>query len=103
MTTQPQNLSREMAHAYLTGTAPRTNPLSSLICQPIMRVFVQNKPNFRKAQMNVNVFFTKDYENELCQNIQKNKAKQTHGFGGQRGQGQAGQNVIVCKIASLLV
>ena len=25
---------------------------------------MQNKPNFRKAQMNVNLVYTKDYENE---------------------------------------
>jgi len=37
----------------------------------------QNKPNFRKARMNLNFYLTKDYENELCRKLQKNKPNQT--------------------------
>ena len=37
----------------------------------------QNKPNFRKAKMNVNFFSEKDYKNELCRKLQKNKPNQT--------------------------
>ena len=46
--------------------------LSSVFCQlPSTTVesslqinlFMQNKPNFRKSQMNVSFFYTKDYEN----------------------------------------
>jgi len=36
--------------------------------------FMQNKPNFRKSQMNVTTFFTKDYENKLLRRRGKNKA-----------------------------
>jgi len=64
MATEAQNLSREMAYAYLTGTGPRTNRLSSPACQPIMTSFMQNKPNFRKAKMKLNFYLTKDYENQ---------------------------------------
>jgi len=74
MATQPQNLSREMAHAYLTGTAPRTNRLSSLTCQPIMTSFMQNKPNFRKAKMKLNFYSTKDYERNDIFAVPENKA-----------------------------
>jgi len=34
---------------------------------------MQNKPNFRKAQMNVNSFITKDYENDNAFRLPKNK------------------------------
>ena len=64
MSTEAQNLSREMAHAYLTGTAPRTNPLSCPACQKIMTSIMQNKPNFHKAKMNENLFAAKGYENK---------------------------------------
>ena len=64
MAAQSQNLSREMAHAYLTGTAPRTNPLSCPACQQFMTLIMQNKPNLLNAQMNVNTVITEDYENE---------------------------------------
>ena len=40
-------------------------------------LFMQNKPNFRKARMNLNFYLTKDYENELCRKFQKNKPNQT--------------------------
>jgi len=42
-----------------------------------MTLIMQNKPNFRKARMFLNFYLTKDYENELCQKLQKNKPNQT--------------------------
>ncbi len=40
-----------------------------------INLFMQNKPNFRKSQMNVNKVLTKDYENETLSERGKNKAK----------------------------
>jgi len=77
MATQPQNLSREMAHAYLTGTAPRTNPLSCPACQQFMTLIMQNKPNLPDAQMNVTSTITKDYESTRLRGPRKNKPNQT--------------------------
>ena len=37
----------------------------------------QNKPNFPKAQMNVNFYSQKDYENKPAFGVQKNKPKQS--------------------------
>ena len=37
----------------------------------------QNKPNFRNAKMNENLFATKDYENETTLRLEQNKPKQT--------------------------
>jgi len=39
--------------------------------------FLQNKANFRKAQMNVNSFITTDYENISNWTLGENKPKQT--------------------------
>jgi hypothetical protein len=36
-------------------------------------LFMQNKPNFRKSQMNVNIFSTMDYENLSDWTIGQNK------------------------------
>ncbi len=36
-------------------------------------LFMQNKPNFRKAQMNVSSLITTDYENKWQQRVRKNK------------------------------
>ncbi|MBW8039627.1 MAG: hypothetical protein FVQ85_06465 [Planctomycetes bacterium] len=66
--------------------------LSSLICQPIMTyelrttnyqlntsdersIFMQNKANFRKSQMNVNKVLTKDYEKRTLGGRGKNEPK----------------------------
>ena len=38
---------------------------------------MQNKANFRKAQMNVNFYSQKDYENKPAFGVQKNKPKQS--------------------------
>ncbi len=46
------------------GCLRYANRLSSLICQPIMTSFMQNKPNFRKAKTNITSIITKDYEYE---------------------------------------
>jgi len=37
----------------------------------------QNKPNFRKAKMNVGFYLTKTYENNLCSGLLENKPKQS--------------------------
>ena len=42
-----------------------------------LSLIMQNKPNFRKAQMSANVFLRKDYENETTLRPQKNKPNQT--------------------------
>jgi len=38
---------------------------------------MQNKPNFRKAQINASSFLTKNYDNEITFRLRKNKPKQT--------------------------
>jgi hypothetical protein len=40
-------------------------------------LFMQNKANFRKSQMNVNPYNTKDYENKSDWTLGENKPKQT--------------------------
>ncbi len=74
---ETQILSCERAHAYLTGTAPRTNPLSCPACQQFMTLIMQNKPNLLDAQMNVNTVITEDYENERLCRCGQNKANQS--------------------------
>ena len=67
MSTQPQNLSREMilpaykAPLHLSRTLYKS------------ALFMQNKPNFRKSQMNVNKVLTKDYEKRTLGERGKNK------------------------------
>jgi len=36
-------------------------------------IFMQNKPNFRKAKMNISPALTKDYENETAFSLRQNK------------------------------
>jgi len=36
-------------------------------------LFMQNKPNFQKAKMNVNIYYTKVYKNETASGSGKNK------------------------------
>jgi len=38
---------------------------------------MQNKPNFRKSQMNVSIYLQTDYENKHNWTIGQNKPKQT--------------------------
>ncbi len=51
--------------------APSTTVEDSLQIGP----FMQNEPNFGKAQMNVNVFPTKDYENKFNGTLGENEPK----------------------------
>ncbi|MHC4644825.1 MAG: hypothetical protein ACYTBJ_04940 [Planctomycetota bacterium] len=76
MAAQAQNLSRETACAYLAGTAAIVALLMSRILYKSAR-FMQNKPNFRKAKMNVNFCPTKAYENENASGPRENKPNQT--------------------------
>ncbi len=47
---------------------------STFVENPLqINLFMQNKPNFRKAQMNANVFITKDYENKSDWTLGENK------------------------------
>ena len=39
--------------------------------------FMQNKANFKKAQINVKYYLQKDYENESRRRLWENKAKQS--------------------------
>jgi len=39
--------------------------------------FLQNKPNFRKSQMNVNLYITTDYENKSNWTLGENKPNQS--------------------------
>ncbi len=77
MATEAQNLSREMAHAYLTGTGPRTNRLSSPASQGIVSLIMQNKPNLLHTQMDLSSVKTKHYENNRPRKRPKNKPNQT--------------------------
>ncbi len=77
MATEAQNLSREMAHAYLTGTGPRTNRLSSPAYQKSMTLIMQNKANLPDTQMNVGPVKTKYYENNRLRTPRENKPNQT--------------------------
>ena len=38
-------------------------------------LFMQNKPNFRKAKMNINLYSTRAYKNETAFRVRKNKPK----------------------------
>ncbi len=40
-------------------------------------LFMQNKPNFQDTQMNVNIYYTKAYNNETASGSRKNKPNQT--------------------------
>ncbi len=77
MATEAQNLSREMAHPYLTGTAPRTNRLSNPPCQRIITLIMQNKANLLDTQMTVRSAKTNHYENDRLPTRPKNKPNQT--------------------------
>ncbi len=57
--------------------------LSSVFCPPHLYIcrerstnqllFMQNKPNFQKAKMNINIYYTKVYNNETAFRRRKNK------------------------------
>jgi hypothetical protein len=50
-----------------------TDVMSALQIRP----FMQNEPNFRKSQMNVNKVITRNYEKRTLGGVGKNKAKQS--------------------------
>jgi len=97
MATEAQILSREMAHAYLSGTTlanrrnaqKSTGPCTlsmSLGQAPAKRfantsalgdLIMQNKANLLDAQMNISSVLTKDYENERPCRRRENKPNQT--------------------------
>ena len=52
-------------------TSPETPPMEKTTKS--LTIFMQNKANFRKAQMNVNSFITKDYRKNDAFAVQKNK------------------------------
>ncbi len=71
MSTEAQGYPNRLNPPKPTGS--RTNRLSSLTCQSIMTSIMQNKPNFPDPQMNVNIYYTKDYKNFIPLAGQKNK------------------------------
>jgi len=82
MASENRNLSREMAHAYLTG--PTTGPtLYAIRCTLYAVLNMQNKPNFPKSQMNVKSYNTTDYENKSNWTLGENKPNQTQFSKGQ--------------------
>ncbi len=80
MATEPQILSsfspRACPRCMLTCFSAG-DPLSHLyICRELSTnqlLFMQNKPNFRKSQMNVSIFSQMDYENISDWTLGKNK------------------------------
>jgi len=50
--------------------------LPSVFC-PLSSVFKQNKPNFQKAKMDVNIYYIKGYENKNKWTLGENKPNQT--------------------------
>jgi len=89
MTTKPQSLSREMIlPAYKAAISPGPPPeqtphpaqlASAIVALHLSRalykstLFMQNKPNFRKSQMNVSKVLTRDYEKRTLGERGKNK------------------------------
>ena len=65
----------------LSSLSPRACPRCMLTCfsagdrEPSTNqlLFMQNKPNFRKSQMNVSIFSQKDYENKSNWTLGQNK------------------------------
>jgi len=85
MSTEPQNLPNRHNSQKSTGP-PEIHLLSSVFCilssAPLyicrgfstnQLLFMQNKPNFRKSQMNVNTYNTTDYENKCNWTLGQNK------------------------------
>jgi hypothetical protein len=54
----------------------------------IIKLFLQNEPNFRKSQVNVSVFTTREYEQVDTWSIRKNEPKRTQN----EPKSQKGQN-----------
>ncbi len=65
----------------LSSLSPRACPRCMLTCfsagdresSTNQLLFMQNKPNFKDAQMNVNSILTTDYENKWQRRVRKNK------------------------------
>ena len=64
-----------MAHAYLTGSSLGPLHLSRVLYKSTL--FMQNKPNFRKSQMNANPYNTTAYENKSNWTLGENKPNQS--------------------------
>ena len=76
MSTKAQNLPFScLPRLYFLLSAIVPLYLSRILCKSTL--FTQNKPNFRKAGMNVNEVLTKDYENKNAFTITQNKPNQT--------------------------
>ena len=80
MVTEPQILSsfspRACPRCMLTCFSAGDPPSALYICrEPSTNqlLFMQNKPNFKDAKMNVNIYYTKDYKNFIPLAGQKNK------------------------------
>jgi len=56
-----------------TSNGPSTSVEDSLQ----INLFMQNKPNFRKSQMNVSIFSQMDYENKYNWTLGESKPNQT--------------------------
>jgi hypothetical protein len=51
---------------------------STFVESPLqIHLFMQNKPNFRNAKMNIITILTKTYENIQCSSLRQNKPNQT--------------------------
>jgi len=57
------------------STGPRTNRLSSLICQRIMTSIMQNKPNLLYAQTDLSSVKTTNYEQITMNNANKKQTQ----------------------------
>ncbi|HIJ54252.1 MAG TPA: hypothetical protein HPP66_14045 [Planctomycetes bacterium] len=59
----------------ISSYEPEATSLSSTTVVSALQIslFMQNKPNFRKSQMNVNNVLTRDYENKTLGECGKNK------------------------------
>jgi len=56
-------------------TSPETTPMEKTTKS--LTIFMQNKPNSLKAQINAYSFVIKDYENRWQRPVRKNKANQS--------------------------
>jgi len=63
----------ELRISYFAGLGIFTTVESALQID----LFMQNKPNFRKAKMNVNLYVIKEYENETAFRLEQNKPNQS--------------------------
>jgi len=65
-------LPREIAERYLSGVRPESDELRIPTYERI-RLFMQNKANFQKSQINVTKLLTKDYKNKTLSRRAENK------------------------------